>query len=91
MSGLGEPFRKYSEKVKKLKINVNAACEQKATSEKAKFCSTTLFQSTLKSEQKIFHAAKPPDCLLHLLFPPPVSHILNMCERSLEKTAPKYN
>ena len=46
MNGLGKPFRKKSDP-KKRKNSENqcqiAACEQKTTSEKANFCSNTVF------------------------------------------------
>ena len=55
MTELGKPFRKKSDpknrKNSKNQIEI-AACEQKATSEKANFCSNTVL-STLKLEQKI--------------------------------------
>ena len=44
-----------------------AACEQKTTSEKANFCSNTVFSLYFKFKAK-FHAAKPLAISLHILF-----------------------
>ena len=44
-----------------------AACEQKTTSEKAKFCSNTVFSLYFKFRAKKFHAAKPLALSLHFL------------------------
>ena len=62
MNGLGKPLRKKSDP--KNRINSKnqseiAACEQKITSKKAKFCSNTLFTFYYKILVKTFHAAKP--------------------------------
>ena len=57
MNGLGKPFRKKSDP-KNWKNSKNqseiAACEQKTTSEKANFCSNTVFSLYLNLEQKNF-------------------------------------
>ena len=56
MNGLGKPLRKKSDpKNRKNSKNQSeiAACEQKTTSEKANFCSNTLFSLYLNLEQKI--------------------------------------
>ena len=45
-----------------------AACEQKTTSEKAIFCSNTVFSLYFKFRAKKFHAAKPLAFSLHFLF-----------------------
>ena len=44
-----------------------AACEQKTTSEKANFCSNTVFSLYFKIRAK-FHATKPLVFSLHFLF-----------------------
>ena len=75
-----------------------AACEQKTTSEKANFCSNTVFSLYFKFRAKKFHAAKPLAFSLHFLFRRDQNHysnltskIMKMCEQFLKKTAPKYN
>ena len=45
-----------------------AACEQKTASEKANFCSNTVFSLYFKFRAKKFHAAKPLALSLHFLF-----------------------
>ena len=62
MNGLGKPFRKKSNpKNRKNSKNQSeiAACEQKTTSEKANFCSNSVFSLYFKFRAKKFHAAKP--------------------------------
>ena len=58
MNGLEKPFRKKSDP-KNLNQSKIAACEQKTTSEKANFCSNTVFSLYFKTRAKKFHAAKP--------------------------------
>ena len=64
-----------------------AACEQKTTSEKANFCSNTVW-----SEAKKFYAAKPLDFSFHFLFRRDQNHysnltskIMKMCEQIFKK------
>ena len=55
MNGLGKPFRKQSDpKNRKNSKNQSeiAACEQKITSEKANFCSNTVFSLYFKIRLK---------------------------------------
>ena len=55
MNGLGKPFTKKSDpKNRKNSKNQSeiAACEQKITSEKAKFCSNTVFSLNFKLSEK---------------------------------------
>ena len=76
-----------------------AACEQKTTSEKANFCSNTVFSLYFKIRAKKIHAAKPLAFSLHFLFRRDQNHysnltskIMKMCEQiSKKKTAPQYN
>ena len=76
-----------------------AACEQKTTSEKAKFCSNTVLSLYFKFRAKKFYAAKPLAFSLHFLFRRDQNHysnltskIMKMCEQILKKkTAPQYN
>ena len=102
MNGLGKPFRKKSNpKNRKNCKNQSeiAACEQKTTSEKAKFCSNPVFSLYLKFRAKKFHAAKPLAFSLHFLFRRDQNHysnltskIMKMSEQILKKKrAPQYN
>ena len=97
MDGLRKPFRNKSDP-KNRKNNKNqceiAECEQKTTSEKAKFVQTPFSHSTLKLERKNF---RPQN---HSLFrftscfgdqnhySNLTSKIMKMCEQILQK---KYN
>ena len=95
MNGLEKPFRKKSDpKNRKKSKNQSeiAACEQKTTSEKANFCSNTIFSLYFKFRTKKFHAAKPLAFSLHFLFRPDQNHhsnlaskIMKMCEQILKK------
>ena len=102
MNGLEKPFRKKSDpKNRKKKENQSeiAACEQKTTTNKANFCSNTVFSLYFKIRVKKFRAAKPLAFSLHFLFRRDQNHysnltskIMKMCEQILEKkTAPQYN
>ena len=102
MNGLEQPFRKKSDpKNRKNTKNQGeiAACEQKTTSEKANFCSNTVFSLYFKFGAKKFHAAKPLAFSLHFLFRRDQNHhfnltskIMKMCEQILKKkTAPQCN
>ena len=69
-----------------------AACEQKTTTEKPKFCSNTVFSLYFKIRAKKIHAAKPLAFSLHFLFRRDQNHYSNltskimiMCEQILKK------
>ena len=95
MNGLGKAFRKksYPKNWKNSKNQTEiAACEQKTTSEKANFCSNTVFSFYFKFRAKNFHAAKPLAFSLHFLFQCDQNHyfnltskIMKMCEQILQK------
>ena len=96
MNGLDKPFRKKSNPKNRKKTSKNqseiAACEQKTTSEKAKFCSNTVFSLYFKIKAKKIHAAKPLAFSLHFLFRRDQNHysnltskIMKMCEQILTK------
>ena len=95
MNGLGKPFRKKCDpKTRKNSKNQSeiAACEQKTTSEKANFCSNTVFSLYFKIRAKKFHAAKALAFSLHFLFRRDQNHysnltskIMKMCEQILNK------
>ena len=102
MNGLGKLFRKKSDpKNRKNSKNESeiAACEQKTTSEKANFCSNTVFSLYFKIRAKKIHAAKALAFSLHFLFRRDQNHhsnltskIMKMCEQIFKKkTAPQYN
>ena len=69
-----------------------AACEQETTTDKANFCSNTVFSLYFKIRAKKFHAAKPLAFSLHFLFRRDQNHysnltskIMKMCEQILKK------
>ena len=70
------PIQKI-EKIVKNKIEI-AACEQKTTSEKANFCSNTIFSLYFKIRAKKFHAAKALAFSLHFLFRRDQNHYSNL-------------
>ena len=95
MNGLGKPFRKKNP-IKKSKNTKNqseiAACEQRTTSEKANFCSNTVFSHYFKIRAKKIHARKPLAFSFHFLFRRDQNHhsnltskIMKMCEQILKK------
>ena len=101
MNGLGKPFRKKSDpKNRKNSKNQSeiAACEQKTTSEKANFCSNTVFSLYFKIRAKKITPQKPLAFSLHFLFRRDQNHhsnftskIMKMCEQILKKErAPQY-
>ena len=95
MNGLEKPFRKKSDpKNRKNCKNQSeiAACEQKTTTDKANFCSNTVFSLYFKIRAMKFHAAKPLAFSLHFLFRRDQNHcsnltseIMKMCEQILKK------
>ena len=95
MNGLEKPFRKKSDpKNRKKSKNQSeiAACEQKITTDKANFCSNTVFSLFFKIRVKKLHAAKPLAFSLHFLFRRDQNHysnltskIMKMCEQILKK------
>ena len=94
MNGLEKPFRKKSDPKRKNSKNQSeiAACEQKTTTNKANFCSNTVFSFYFKIGTKKFHAAKPLAFSLHFLFRRDQNHysnltskIMKMCEQILKK------
>ena len=87
MNGLGKPFRNKSDP-KNRKNSKN----QKTTSEKANFCSNTVFSLYFKNRAQKFHAAKPLAFSLYFLFRRDQNHYSNltskfmkMCEQILKK------
>ena len=59
-----------------------SACEQKATSEKAKFISNTIFSLYFKFGAQTFHAAKPFGFSLHFLFRRDQNHYSNLTPKT---------
>ena len=98
MNVLGKPFRKKirPKRLKKQKHQSEiAACEQKTTSEKANFCSKTVFSLYFKIRATKLHAAKSLAFSLHFLFLLDQNHysnlpskIMKMCEQILKKQRP---
>ena len=71
------------------------ATSQKTTSEKANFCSNTVFSIYFKIRAKKFHTTKPLAFSLHFLFRCDQNHysnltskIIKMCEQILKKDRP---
>ena len=95
VNGLGKLFRKKSDpKSRKNSKNQSeiAACEQKTTTEKPNFCSSTVFSLYFKIRAKKIHVAKPLAFSLHFLFRRDQNHhsnltskIMKMCEQILKK------
>ena len=87
------PKKSYTKKCKPSKNqNEIAACEQKTLSEKANFCSNTIFSLYFKITAKKFHAAKPLAFSLHFLIRRDQNHysnlaskIMKICEQILKK------
>ena len=84
------PIQKI-EKNNKIQSEI-AACEQKTTTEKTKFCSNTVFSLYLTIRAKKILAAKPLAFSLHFLFRRDQNHysnltskIMKMCEQILRK------
>ena len=86
-NGLGKPFRKKSD-LKNRKNSKNqreiAACEQKITSEKANFCSNTVFPLYFTIRVKKFHAAKPLAFSIHFLFRRDQNHYSNLTSKIMK-------
>ena len=85
------------EKTVKTKVK-SPEVNKKTTSEKANFCSNTVFSLYLKIYAIKFHAAKPLAFSLHFLFRRDQNHdsnfnskIIKMCEQIIKKTAPQFN
>ena len=98
MNGLRKPFRKksYPKNWKNCKNQSEiAACEQKTTSEKANFCSNTVFSLFFKFRAEKIYAAKPLAFSLHFLFRRDQNHyynltskIMKICEQILKDSDP---
>ena len=87
MNGLGKTFRKkpYPKNWKKRENQSEiAACEQKTTSEKANFCSNTVFSLHFKFRAKKFHAAKPLAFSLYFLFRQDQNHYSNLTSKIMK-------
>ena len=87
MNGLEKPFRKKSDpKNRKNSKNQSeiAACEQKTISEKANFCSNTVFSLYFKIRAKNIHAAKPLAFSLHFLFRRDQNHYSNLTSKIMK-------
>ena len=104
MNGLENHFKKSDpKKTKKNSKNQSeiAACEQKTTSEKANFCSNTVFSPYFKISRgvKNFQAAKPLAFLLRFLLRRDQNHyfiltskIMKISEQIFKKkTVPQYS
>ena len=89
------------QKIEKTEKNQSeiAACEQKTTTDKANFCSNTVFSLYFKNRATKFHATKLLAFSLHFLFRRDQNHYSNLSSKIMEmreqilkkKTAPQYN
>ena len=61
-----------------------SACEQKTTSEKANFCSNTVFSLHLKFRANKLLASKPLAFSLHFLFRPDKNHYSNLTSKIMK-------
>ena len=61
-----------------------AACEQKTTTDKANFCSNTVFSLYFKIRAKKFHAAKPLAFSLHFLIRRDQNHYSNLTSKIMK-------
>ena len=96
MNGFEKPFRENPiQKIEKpVKNNVKLPhVNKKITTEKAIFCSSTVFSLYFKFRAKKFHAAKPFASTLHFLcwrdqnhYTNLTSKITKMCEQILKKS-----
>ena len=84
MNGLGKPLKNPIQKIEKtVKINVKLPhMNKKTTSEKANFCSNTVFSLYFKFRAKKIHAAKPLAFSLHFLFRRDQNHYSNLTSKS---------
>ena len=85
------PIQKIEKKNSKNQSEI-AACEQKTTTVKPKFCSNTVFSLYFKIRAKKNNAAKPLAFSLHFLFWRDQNHhsnltskIMKMCEQIFKK------
>ena len=95
MNGLEKPFTKKSNpKNRKNSKNQRAltACEQKTTTDKANFCSNTVFSLSFKIRAKKISYRKTNRFSLHFLFRRDQNHYSNLtskivktCEQNLKK------
>ena len=81
MTGLGNPFRKKPnpkiEKTVRIKVKL-ANVNKKTTSEKANFCSNTVFTLYFKIRAKKNHVAKPLAILTYFVFRRDQNHYSNL-------------
>ena len=61
-----------------------AACEQKTTTDKANFCSNTVFSLYFKIRAKKFQAAKPLAFSLHFLLRRDQNHYSNLTSKIMK-------
>ena len=100
MNGMGEPSRKKidptnQKNIQKIKVKLQHV-NKKTTSQKANFCSNTVFSLYFKIRANKLHATKPVVFLLQFLFRRDQNHYSNLTSKNmkifaeiLKKTAPK--
>ena len=85
--------KKPIQKLKKICKNQSeiAACEQKTTSEKASFCSNTVFSLYFEIRAKKFHVAKPLAFSLRFLFQHDRNHYSNFTSKIMKMCSKPKN
>ena len=85
MNGLGKP--NLIQKTWKNSKNQSeiATCEEKTTTEKAKFSSNSVFSLYFKIRSKTIHGAKPLAVSLHFLFRCDQNHYSNLTSKIMKK------
>ena len=78
------PIRKIEKKPVKIKVKLPHV-NKKTTSEKANFCSNTVFSLYFKFRAKKFHAAKPVTFSLHFLFRRDQNHYSNLTSKTMKR------
>ena len=81
---IGKNIRSKNSKNRKNQSEI-ATCEQKTTSEKANFCSNTVFSLYFKTRAEKFHAAKPFAFSLHFVFRRDQNHYSNLTSKIIKK------
>ena len=80
---IGKTNQKKNRKKSKNQSEITA-CEQKTTSEKAKFSSNTVFLEYFKNRAKKFPAAKSLAFSLHFLFRCDQNHYSNLTSKTIK-------
>ena len=77
---LEKPIQKIKKNTVKIKVK-SPHVNKKTTTEKANFCSNTVFSLYFKTKAKNIHAAKPVAFPLHFLFRRDLNHYSNFTSK----------